>query len=300
MKCGTKPIPGGAGWGGAWGTWSVGFLPRPWGLWPSAEPIVRNKPNFGGRRARTHDLRRAKHAKQSQTGAGWGIWGQYVGHLCKTNPISTCPAAGRTPIVRNKANFPGGTGRGEASGPWDEGQMRQTNPISVGRDARRAIVRNKPNFRVLDMYKQTQFLSGGTGGTNKANSLGWDRGVRARATGDGPLPGAAKRTQFAARHPGPRWSIAQNEPNLDLSRCQPYTGRTKQSQFPGRHRTGRSQRTVGRGANAPNEPNLDTRRGPTRAHYAKRTQFTTFGIPRRSNREKTCETNPIWYDANQG
>jgi hypothetical protein len=32
---------------------------------------------------------------------------------------------------------------------------------------------------------------------NKANSLGWDRGIRAHATGDGPLPGAANEPNLA-------------------------------------------------------------------------------------------------------
>ncbi len=44
--CETNPIPGCAGWPAAWGTWDVGFHPRPCGLRPFLLVIVRNKANF--------------------------------------------------------------------------------------------------------------------------------------------------------------------------------------------------------------------------------------------------------------
>jgi hypothetical protein len=77
------------------------------------EPIVRNKPNLAGRVG----LRRAKCAKQSQTWAGWDIWGT--------------PCQGEGDCTK-RTKFPGSAGRGRARGVRDAGKLRQTNPIWPG------------------------------------------------------------------------------------------------------------------------------------------------------------------------
>jgi hypothetical protein len=71
--------------------------------------IAQNEPNLAGRPG----LQRPNCAKQSQTWAGWDIWGttHQGGQSCETKPI------------------PGGPGWDGAAGAWDTGQMCKTNPI---------------------------------------------------------------------------------------------------------------------------------------------------------------------------
>jgi hypothetical protein len=141
------------------------------------------------------------------------------------------PAQG--PIAQNEPNLPGGAGRDGASGTWDAGQMRKTNPISavaaVGSPryssipsfqssgaGRGAIVQNEPNSagrpgpRRAKCAKRTQFPAG-PGGTRPGG-----RGTRVKC---------AKRTQFPAAEIPHHSSIplfqrsnlmpiVQNEPNF--------------------------------------------------------------------------------------
>jgi hypothetical protein len=98
------------------------------------EPIVRNKAKLG----------------QNGTSGGWGVTGSL---LCETKPIWRQVVEGKNVMVnwsarrfrrnepnslpsnaQNEANLPGGAGWDGAPGTWDAGQMRQTNPISRGRD----------------------------------------------------------------------------------------------------------------------------------------------------------------------
>jgi hypothetical protein len=123
--CGTKPIPGGAGWDGARGTWAQGLLPRPSPLGPPAflghshetnpisgvgraDPGVRgtNKPNFE---------RCGRHPR---------------GRLCKTKPI---PGGRDAPTIAvfHHSSIP------------SPGPSRQTKPIR-----RRAVVGRGPIGRL--------------------------------------------------------------------------------------------------------------------------------------------------------
>jgi hypothetical protein len=96
--CETNPISGGAEWGAARRTGTVG--------------CCTNEANLGR--------------------AGWdGAAGaRDAGQMCETNPI--CGSRQRSGLRRLcKTNpIPGGAGRDGAAGAWDAGQMCETNPIS--------------------------------------------------------------------------------------------------------------------------------------------------------------------------
>jgi hypothetical protein len=129
---------------------------------PGPRPIGQNKANFG----ESEHAWRPNCAKQSQTWAGWDIWGtpcQGGGNRAKRTQFGPGQAS-RAMAGANRAKrtqFPASQGLGtpdcakrtqfgwSAGGP--EGQMRKTNPIPARPGGTRpggrgTNVRNKPNF----------------------------------------------------------------------------------------------------------------------------------------------------------
>jgi hypothetical protein len=112
QTCKTKPIPGYAGWDGAWGTWAAGQMRKTNPIFrlriedrvAAGPPSLRPPRAHAGRLYKQTQFgpawagpgsRWTKDAKQSQTWADWGIWGTARGWslLCETKPI--CRRAGR-------------------------------------------------------------------------------------------------------------------------------------------------------------------------------------------------------------
>jgi hypothetical protein len=153
----TKPIPGRAGWDEgqmrktdpiSGGRDIPPFQPDANCATSPRCPASGNEPNFASRDeggGAWDDG--ANYAKQSQTWAGWGIWGTahgrsrlcktkpiWWGQMCKTNPICLvgCGRGGRN--MQNEPNLPAG---GSAEPP----------PA--------AIMQNEPNFRRRDRSCET-------------------------------------------------------------------------------------------------------------------------------------------------
>ena len=246
--CETNPISGGAEWGAARRTGTVG--------------CCTNEANLGR--------------------AGWdGAAGaRDAGQMCETNPI--CGSRQRSGLRRLcKTNpIPGGAGRDGAAGAWDAGQMCETNPISrlriadwIQRDCRGAdqpspgpvvqtnqigrseLCETNPNWRGVGRGRPT-YQEPIVQNKAKLGQDGISGGRRIREAN------CAKRTQFPAGPSGTglggRGAIVRNEPNF-------------------------GERT-GRGARGPNKPNLPPAGYPTiplfhhssipiRCRLCKRSQF---------------------------
>jgi hypothetical protein len=247
--------------------------------------ISAKQSQFGTGRARTPNPRSGRgraprgddYAKQSQTWAGWGIWGP------GGSPSPLRPPARPRSIVRNEPNFR----RGGPLELADRAKQTQFGGVKCAKRTQFAttaqglaglIVRNKANFPPgrspagACHAKQSQFASGARKTIAKASGL--DAGAPKRHSSRLGTP-AARRTIA-----GP---IVQNEPNF--RRC----------------RVGRGPRAVGHGANVQNEPNLAGRRRFRRAKCAKRTQFPAAEVPTvpifhcssLPIRRRSCETKPI-------
>jgi hypothetical protein len=252
-SCETKPIYPGIGFQGS-GISQLTPDPRP--LTPGApRPIVRNEPNLETCRAGTPNLPRANYAKQSQTWAGWDIWGT---------------AHPERPIMQNEANFqiadcgprsqPGLTilwiGDRPAAGrplrpvasglrgpvvqtnPIGWRQSCETNPIWRAYRARQSQLppgrsrAGTPNPRRVDYAKRSQF-----GGRDMRNEPNFGRGGRReppsfqysiippfRSNAD-----CAKRTQFPA---GPGGTGPQGRGTWVKCAKQTQFGRLCRAAFP--------------------------------------------------------------------
>jgi hypothetical protein len=199
-------------------------------------------------------------AKQSQTWAPLGIWGD--------------GACGK-PIVRNKANLPGYAGWEGRQGHGTWGRMRktnpilrlriqrglrlvasclcgpvvQTNPIPPGRGEARCT--NKPNFPGAS----------GRGKYRTGKELWWI--VHGRDFGKTkPIArsGASRRCRPLRPSRAPLFQYSIIPPFQSDADC---AERAKQTQSSRRGRAERGHRDAERGTNAPNKPNFRRTRYPT-------------------------------------
>ncbi len=202
-----------------------------------------------------------------------------MGQMCETNPI------------------PGGAGWDEATGAWDVGQSRKTNPIfrlrisdwGLGTDLRRnaypAACRLRP--AQADCAKRTQFRPSAREWARAAGAAEAKCAKRtqfpalpggARPEGRGTRGKCAKRTQFAARHVArasrsrgsgracPSVRIMRGTATPNAKKCIWEPTPVPLFRQPGANRAKRTQFPAGPGGTRPQG------RG-TRGNRAKRSQF---------------------------
>jgi hypothetical protein len=247
-------------------------------------PIVQNEPNLAGRAG----SRRAKCAKQSQTWAGWGIWG---------------PARGK-PIVQNEANFAGSlkckvssvkSGKPGVE-PWESSYFRLYTSLG-----RRPFVQNEansPGGARWDGVWRTRIVEDNRAKRSQFGQTGnQDRSLESENAQNKPnLPGGAGRPSLAPRPSGlaPAEPILRNKANspppgtVSGEDAQPTKSRLRQTK-PNLGRMGYLGGASGR-HKVQNEANWGQPAWHPDANYAKRTQFPDCGL------ETDLPLRPVWAD----